>query len=377
MFDDARANALPQRVIMHADLDYFYAQCEENRNPSIRGKPVVVCVYSGRTEESGVVSTCNYEARRFGVKAGIPIVRAKRLLENVETTFLPMNRPLYEAISNRIMDILRANADCYERVGIDEAYLDISTRTNGDFDKAKRVALNIKEQVVQQEHITCSIGIAPNKLIAKIASDHQKPNGLTIVKPENANEFLRQLPVNKIPGVGKKAEEKLRQLHVTTVEQLSAYPPSILLQTFGKNLGGYLYRAARGEDDEPVKERDQPTQLSRIGTLKKNTRELADILPLLNELTASVAAKLKESNLTCKSVGIIAILDNLNIHSKSKTLDPPTSDGSVIKDLCVELFGQFLRSMPTATVRRAGVKLTNLSKRTGQTDISKFLGETR
>jgi DNA polymerase IV (DinB-like DNA polymerase) len=364
---------MPQRVIMHADLDYFYAQCEENRHPNIRGKPVVVCVYSGRTEESGVVSTCNYDARRLGVRAGIPITRAKRLLEHAEAIFLPMNRPFYEEISGRIMDILRSNADAYEKVGIDEAYLDVSIRTDRNFDKAESLAFDIKTQIVQQENITCSIGIAPNKLLAKIASDYQKPNGLTIVKPEKTNEFLRQLPVNKIPGVGKKVEEKLIQLHVTTADQLSTLPPNILIETFGKSLGGYLYGAARGEDSEPVEGKEQPTQLSRIGTLKRNTRELSEILPLLNELTTSVAAKLKETNLTCKSVGIIAILDNLNIHSKSKTLDSPTSEESVIRESCKELLDQFLQSMPTVIVRRVGVKLSNLSKRTGQTEISKFL----
>ncbi len=364
---------MPHRVIIHVDIDYFYAQCEENANPTIRGKPVVVCVYSGRTEESGAVSTCNYLARKYGVRAGIPIVRAKKLLESTEAAFLPMNRSLYEQVSERIMESLRTHGDSYEKVGIDEAYLDISTRTDGNFDLAKETAVEIKKQVFSQEHITCSIGIAPNKLLAKIASDHMKPNGLTVVRPEDVIAFLAQLPVTRIPGVGKKVEEKLDQLQVKTVSQLSALNPSVLLETFGKSLGSYMYEASRGEDDEPVKEREQPTQLSRIATLKQNTREIQEMLPLLNELISSVTEKLKEREMTCKSVAIIAILDDLSIHSKSKTLESPASDGTIISGAATELMKEFLESRRNAVIRRVGVKVFGLSKPSGQTDISKFL----
>jgi len=358
---------------MHVDLDYFYAQCEENRNPDIRGKPVVVCVYSGRTEESGVVSTANYPARKYGVKAGIPITRAKKLLESVNTTFLPMNRPLYEQVSDRIMEILRSYADSFEKMGIDEGYLDISTKTSGDFKRAETLAVDVKQDILAKEQITCSIGIAPNKLVAKIASDVRKPNGLTIVRPEHVGSFLEQMPVSKIPGVGRKAEDKLTQIHVETILQLLTVNPSILVETFGKSLGTYLVRAARGEDDDPVKERDQPTQLSRIATLKQNTREHPDIQPVLDELTKSVTNKLKEKNMKCKSIAIIAILTDLSTHTKSKTLEAPTSDATVLKQNANELMAQFLESSPSAIIRRAGVRLSDLSMPAGQTDISKFL----
>ncbi len=364
---------MPNRVIMHVDLDYFYAQVEENKNPGIRGKPVVVCVYSGRTEESGVVSTSNYAARKYGVKAGIPIARAKRLLESVDASFLPMNRPLYEQVSERIMEILRAHSDSFEKMGIDEAYLDISTRTNGNFAKAEEIAREVKGQTSTKEHITCSIGIASNKLLAKIASDERKPDGLTVVRPEDVNDFLAQLPASRIPGVGKKVEGKLTQLDAKTIPELSALSPTILVESFGRSLGSYLYRASRGEDDEPVKEREGPTQLSRIATLKQNTHELPEMLSLLSELAGSVTAKLKEKGMTCKSVAIIAILGDLSIHSKSKTLEQPTSDEKTVIGAAQELMEEFLESIPTAIARRIGVRLSGLSKPSGQTDISKFL----
>ncbi len=360
---------------MHIDFDYFYAQCEENRNPSIRGKPVVVCVYSGRTEESGAVSTSNYLARKYGVKAGIPIARAKKLLESVDAVFLPMDRPFYEQVSERIMETLRAYGDSFEKVGIDEAYVEISSRAGGNFEEADDVASDVKRQILTQEQITCSVGIAPNKLVAKIASDERKPDGLTTVRPENVRSFLAQLLASRIPGVGKKVEDKLDQLQVKTIAQLSALNPTVIVEAFGKSLGSYLYRAARGEDDEPVKERDQPTQLSRIATLKRNTREPSEILSPLSELANSVTTKLKEKGMTCRSVAIMAILNDLSIHSKSKTLEQPTSDGKIIRNAARELMKEFLESMPAAMVRRTGVRVSGLLKPTGQTEISKFLNE--
>jgi DNA polymerase IV (DinB-like DNA polymerase) len=364
---------LPDRVIMHVDLDYFYAQCEENKNPNARGKPVVVCVYSGRTADSGVVSTSNYVARKYGVRAGMPIIRAMKLLEQSGAIFIPMNRPHYERVSDAIMEILREHADAFEQVGIDEAYLEISATTDRKFDEAKNLAFTIKRHMLHEEHTTCSIGIAPNKLVAKIASDEKKPDGLTVVKPEEVRTFLADLPASRIPGVGRKVEETLGRMQVKTIAQLTAISPAVLVETFGKSIGSYLFHAAKGENDEPVKEREQPTQLSRIATLKKNTRDLAEMTPLLAELTDAVAAKLIERNMTCRSVAIIAILNDLSIHTRSKTLDYATANREAILNAAQELLNIFLDSMRAAIVRRMGVRVSSLSKPTGQTNISNFL----
>jgi len=209
--------------------------------------------------------------------------------------------------------------------------------------------------------------------VAKIASDERKPDGLMIVRPEEVNSFLGQLPVSRIPGVGKKVEDKLNQMHVQTIAELSAVSPAILVENFGTSLGSYLFRAGRGKDDEPVKEREQPTQLSRIATLKRNTRDLPEILPLLNDLASGVTIKLNKKGMTCGSVAIIAILNDLSIHTKSKTLDQPTADEKTIVKATHDLMKEFLDSMPAAMVRRIGFKVSTLSKPTGQTDISSFL----
>jgi len=357
---------------MHVDLDSFYAQCEENANPNIKGKPVVVCAYSGRTEESGAVSTSNYQARKYGVKAGIPIIRAKKLLESVDAAFVPMNHERYEEVSERIMEILRTQSDAFEQASIDEAFLDVSARTNYNFDAAQDTALEIKKQLLTQENVTCSIGIAPNKVVAKIASDQTKPDGLTIVRPEDITGFLSPLPVNRIPGVGTKAEEKLTSLNISTIAQLSTLNPTILIEKFGKSLGSYLYRTSRGEDDEPLKERE-PTQLSRIATLKQNTNRPEETFSLISELSHSVSEKLTEQGMTYKSVAIIAILTDLSLHSKSKMLESASSNGKLIESIAKQLIQEFLQSNPDATLRRVGVKVSNLTKTAGQTDISKFL----
>lgn len=322
---------------------------------------------------SGVVSTCNYEARKYGVKAGIPIIRARKLLETADAVFLPMNRSHYEEVSDRIMEILESFGDPFEKVGIDEAYLDIISRTNGDFQQAEQIARDLKQKILEQEQITCTIGVAPNKLLAKIASDRNKPNGLTAVRPEEVNAFLGELPVNKIPGVGSKTEEKLNQLNVRTIDRLATLNVSVLHETFGSALGTYLYRAARGEDDEPVKAREQPTQISRIATLMRNTHDVSEIQPILEDVANSATRKLTEKAMTCKTVSIIAILADLSIHSKSKTLESSTYDEKTIVQTSKDLMEQFLQSMPGATVRRVEVKLWGLSARSGQTDISKFL----
>jgi len=364
---------LTQRIIIHVDFDYFYAQCEEIVHPELRGKPIVVCVYSGRTAESGVVSTSNYEARKYGVKAGIPIAYAKKMLASVQSTFLAMNMRLYEEISSRIMNILRSYGDSFEKVGIDEAYLDLSNMSEGNVDKAKAIVMRIKGEILQKEQVTCSIGVAQNKLLAKMASDYEKPNGLTTLRQEGVTKFIGGLPVSRIPGVGKKVEKKLNEIHVRTIDELAGVDPVCLVEKFGRNLGNYLFQASRGEDNDPVKDREQPLQLSRIATLKENSRDPREILPLLRELSYSVLEKLNDEKMEFKSVSLIVILADLSVHTKSATLESPTTDFETFADFTKTLLERFIESMPDVLIRRVGVRVSGLQRRMGQTNIITFL----
>jgi DNA polymerase IV (DinB-like DNA polymerase) len=270
------------------------------------------------------------------------------------------------------MGMLRAQGYAFEKVGIDEAYLDVSAASNGNFHNAQLIATNLKQKILRQEHITCSIGIGPNKLVAKIASAHVKPDGLTIVEPGQIQAFLNGQAVSIIPGIGKKIEEKFTQINIQTIDELVRLNPTILHEKFGSRLGNYLFQAARGEDNEEVRDREVPTQFSRVGTLKENTRDFQLISHLLTELTHGVCNKLQENQMICKSVSIVAILDNLTVHTKSATLESATNDIQMLTETSARLMHQFLDSTPHVNMRRIGVKVSGLSKQTGQKNIESF-----
>jgi DNA polymerase IV (DinB-like DNA polymerase) len=359
---------------MLVDLDYFFAQCEERRKPAIRGKPVVVCVYSGRTEDSGAVSTANYVARKYGVKSGIPISLAKQKLKGVDAVFLPVDKEFYREVSDRIMEILRSHADSFEQVGIDEAYLDVTQRTKGNHQEAEKLAETIKDDVLAQQKLTCSIGVGPNKLVAKIAADIQKPDGLTLVRPEEVQIFLSPLPVRRLVGVGRKTEKKLETLNVRTVGQLARFDVQKLIDVFGRKLGTYFHNASLGIDDEPVQERSEPESVSRISTLKENTRDLEVILNEAYRLCDEVYARLLQRELIYRSVSIHIVASDLSVHSRSKTFDNPTRDLETFKNTVKELLEKFLGESDVEA-RRVGVKLSNLAKKEElQKQITNFFG---
>ena len=365
---------MPARIVMLVDLDYFYAQCEERRNPSIKGKPVVVCVYSGRTEDSGAVSTANYVARKYGVKSGIPISLAKKKLEGLGAVFLPVDHGFYREISDKIMEILRGYADRFEQVSVDEAYLDVTQKTEGIYQEAEELASTIKDDIFTQQKLTCSVGVGPNKLVAKVAANAQKPDGLTVVKPDDVKRFLSPLPVRRLVGVGKKTEKKLEALDVRTVGQLARFDVQRLIDVFGKKLGTYFHNAALGIDDEPVQERSEPESLSRIATLKENTRDLTAILDEAYRLCDSVHAKLLQRQLVYRSVSIFVVAGDLSVHSRSKTFENPTSDLQLFRDSVKELFEKFF-SESDVDARRVGVKVSNLNKKEAlQQQLTQFFG---
>ena len=342
---------------MLADLDYFFAQCEEKRDPDLKSKPVVVCVYSGRTVESGAVSTANYIAREYGVKSGMPIFLAKKKLQNTNATFLPVDHEFYKMISNRIMAILKDHADRFEQVSIDEAYLDVSQKVNGEFEAAKQLAQDIKNIIEAQERITCSIGIGPNKLIAKIASDSEKPDGLTVVRPTQVEGFLSSLSVDRLIGVGKKTTERMKALGINTIGELAMFDVVRLREIFGKNLGDYFHNASLGLDNEDVQERGEAESISRIATLRQDTRELQIILIKTKELCADIHFSAMRRKLAFRSVGIIAIMADLTVHTRSKTLDTPTIEMATLETVVKELLERFLADS-SLEIRRIGVKVS-------------------
>ena len=359
------------RVIGHVDLDYFYAQVEEVEDPALKGRPVIVCVFSGRTEDSGVVSTANYNARGFGVHSGMPIVLAKKKLEGKSPAIITMDHEKYEIVSDRIMERLVQMVDALEPTGIDEAFFDLTTSSGGDFARAKETTEKIKEEILNDERLTCSIGLARSKVVAKLASDMAKPGGLKVVLPEDTDGFLYPLPASKLYGVGPKTFSALQDMKITTVGDLAKADPTELQATFGKNLGAYLVAGANGIDDEPVRAGEEPTQFSRIITLKRNTRDPNEIFEQLQGGIEYLEEKINTSSRSFKTVSAIGILTDLSIKTKSKTLETPTNQPSLIKETTLALFDELSRTAGK-DLRRAGVRVSGLSDTEDQTSLSDF-----
>jgi DNA polymerase IV (archaeal DinB-like DNA polymerase) len=362
------------RVVMLADFDYFFAQCEELRNPAIKDKPVVVGVYSGRTEESGAVSTSNYIARGYGVKSGLPLFMAKHKLEGTDAIFFHVDHEYYEQISNRIMNIFRTYASSLEQVSIDEAYLDVTEQVEGSYEKASVYAQKIKQDVKTQVGISFTIGVGPNKIVAKIACDSQKPDGLTVVKPEEAAGFLAPLPVDRLLGVGKKTMVRMEQMGIKTIGDLARFDVQRLIEVFGKALGVYFHNAANAVDNEPVAEQGEAESISKIGTLKQDTHDLAFILQKTDELTEPVYKELTEKGYSYKTVSIYIVHVDLSSKSRSVTLEQPAKDKETIKRNVRVLLERYLSEFPME-IRRVGVRVSAFSKEEPQQkQLSFFFG---
>jgi len=358
---------------MHLDLDAFYAQCEELRNPPLKGKPVVACVYSGRTADSGAVGTANYEARKLGIHSGMPIAFAKKKA-NAETVFIPVDLPHYRQISERIMEIVRLDSRKVEVAGLDEAYIDVSGMVK-TFEGAEQLAKKIKVEIVEQEGLTCSIGIAQNKLIAKIASDFRKPDGLTVVRPEKQAEFIADMPVRKLMGVGPKTEDTLSGMGLKIVKELAAAKKGALVDAFGEKKGRQLHEFANGIDERPVDENTEKQQYSRIGTLKEDSNDFSEIMPFLENLCSQLYEKVSVERKMYRSVSIIAISNKLQNFTKSRTLGEPRGDIITLNEVSAELLNEFLKENNGIMLRRLGIRVSNLLDAQEPGKMQKTLGD--
>jgi len=352
---------MQNRVIFLADFDYFFAQCEELRNPAIKDKPIVVGVYSGRTEDSGAVSTSNYIARKYGVKSGLPLFMAKKKLEGTDAVFFKVDHEYYDKISSRIMQIFRGYASALEQVSVDEAYMDVTEQVEGSFEKTSEYAQKIKADVKTQVGITFTIGVGPNKLVAKIACDSQKPDGLTVIKPYEAKTFLAPLPVDRLLGVGKKTTVKMSEMGIKTIGELAKYDCQVLVEVFGKALGIYFHNAANAVDNEPVQEQGEAESISKIGTLKQDTHDLDFILQKTDELSDFVIKEVASKGYSYKTVTIYVVNVDLSSKTRSVTLEQPSKDKETITKNVRILFEKFLAESPLE-IRRVGVKVSGFSK---------------
>ncbi|WP_455368306.1 DNA polymerase IV [[Eubacterium] cellulosolvens] len=359
-----------KRIILHVDLDSFYASLEEIRHTELKGKPIVICVYSGRSSDSGAVSTSNYKARELGIKSGIPISLAKHIAKDKEVIFLPVDMEYYRLVSDRIMELLEEEADTIEQVSIDEAYLDVTNRTYRNWIEAQKIAEKIKGKIKNYEGLTCSVGIGPNKLVAKMASGHKKPNGLTIITDAEVIDFFEKLPVSKIHGIGDKTTKSLNELGIQIASDLTNYNIDVLERIFGKNKAKILHDKSKGIDESPV-EQGERKQISRIGTLSEDTDNIEIIFEKIKELSIDIQKKIKKNAVDFRTISIIAIDTKLKIYSRSETLQ---QTHLINENLFVvrNLLQKFFEENPERKLRRIGIKVSNFVEKKKQKTLGEF-----
>lgn len=374
MSENISLSEIEKRIIFHIDFDYFYAQCEEIRKPELRNIPSVVCVYSGREEDSGVVSTCNYEARKYGVKAAIPIRLAKSKLKDIHSIFLPTDMPYYHEISTKAMGIIQNYGELFEQVSVDECYMDFTKITNSDFDDAKIFAVSLQKNIKDQIKLTCSIGVGPNKLIAKIASGINKPNGITVVRLEDAKQFISNCKIDDIPGVGPKTSKKLESLGIKSVSDISKKGIFELTDALGYKIATFLVNASNAIDYSQIKFRGTSKQIGKIVTLKKYTTSLDQIKLTVENLCTSVFENLENKRQAFRVLTIILILENLQHVSFSKSLKLYSASLNELHKNSLSIINEMIsnNSISLDNIRRIGVVVSDLKDISGQDSLLNY-----
>lgn len=332
-------------------MDAFFAAIEVLDKPSLKGKPVIVGGLSGR----GVVSTTNYEARKFGAFSAMPMFKAKEKCP--QGIFLPVKMARYKEVSKRIMDILSDFTPLVEQVSIDEAYLDISG-IEVLLGNPEEIARHIKARIGKETGLTCSIGIAPIKFLAKVASDMHKPDGLTIISTTEVDTFLSRLPVDKIPGVGKRTVKGLRHYGIETVGDLKRFSKEQLLKEFG-NFGLRLYEIAKGEDKSPVVPCREVKSISSEQTLQSDTGDIKILRKLITIHADNVASRLRKEGLKGRTITLKIKFDDFSEISKSCTIAHSTDSTKFISDSAKALL---LNNPLKRKVRLIGVAVSSLKE---------------
>ena len=344
------------RAIFHVDLNAFYVSVEVKDNPSLKGLPVVVGADPEGGKARGVVMTCSYEARKLGLKSGMPISIAYRLAPNA--VYLPPRWERYDDVSNQVMDLLRRHADRFEQTGIDEGFLDVSDRTK-NVEEAKDLAMAIKKDIRESLGITCSIGIAPNKSLAKIASDRQKPDGLTVVPLDDPKGFLAPLPVAVIPGVGPKMQAFLKEKGIETIGQLQKVSGKELLKWFGKT-GVWLWGVIQGEEKLAVFERDMLKSMSVERTFDEDVEDFEHVYAQVDVEARELAERVRDANLKFKVAGVKIRFKGFQTFTRETTLTGFTDSEEALRHEARILLKEF--EAKNRPVRLVGVRVSGLKR---------------
>jgi nucleotidyltransferase/DNA polymerase involved in DNA repair len=360
------------RTILHVDMDAFYTSVEQRDHPEYRGRPVVVGADPKGGRGRGVVAAASYEARKFGVRSALPIARAYQLCP--QAIYLPPDMAKYARVSERIMEVLRGFTDLVEPLSIDEAFLDVSgsLRLHGS---GREIAQAIKKRIREAEQLSCSIGIAPNKFLAKVASDLSKPEGLIEVRPGEEESFLRELPVERLWGVGPKTAQSLHELGLRTIGDLARLSEPDLAERFGKH-GQHLYQLARGRDPRPVVCEHEAKSIGHETTFAEDTGDAEELRATLLELAQGVARRLRAQRLLGRTITLKFRDEDFVTRTRARTLSEPTDDGRVLYETARDLLERL--DSGGKKVRLLGIsagKLESLDARPRQLGLFDSRGE--
>jgi len=352
---------MEDRIILHIDMDAFFISVEERDDPSFRGKPAAVCGSLSRS----VVTSANYEARPYGIRAGMPVQEAKRKCPPL--ILVPGDHSKYTETSARIFSIMKDYTPLVEVASIDEAYLDV-TQSQLLFKSAFHIAQSIKEKIREKERLTCSIGVAPNKLLAKLGSRLQKPDGLSIIEKEKVGEILKDLPVSSLYGIGPKLEEALKSIGISTCGQLGEVHVSFLKKRFGV-IGERLHEMGLGLDDSPVvpfDEEEDAKSISHSVTLEEDTSDSTLLRKVVLQLSERVSRRMRKDSFYCRRVVLTVRYSDFYTFSKQKTISRWINGGNEIFREALEIFESISHPKP---IRLLGVGVSLLKKEWCQLDL--------
>lgn len=347
--------SLLERSILHVDMDAFYASIEQRERPELRNRPVVV---GGSPDGRGVVAAASYEAREFGIHSAMPASQAYRLCRHA--VFLKPRIGFYAEIGHQVRDILGTFTPLVEPLSLDEAFLDVtgSDKLHGSAIEIGRV---IKQRIQEELKLVASVGIAPNKFLAKIASDHDKPDGFTVVLPDQIAEFLDPLPIRRLWGVGKQAESRLKAFGVQTIGDLKRFPVETLVSTFGEKVGHHLAKLCRGEDDRAVVPDHEAVSISHETTFAQDISDRETLRAVLQQLTDQVARRLRRQEAKAGTVHLKIRYENFQTYTRSLSLPAPSDLTRELWEVVRTLFETRLPDRPL-TVRLVGMRVSQLQR---------------
>ncbi|MFC6973441.1 DNA polymerase IV [Halomicroarcula sp. GCM10025709] len=361
-----------ERVLAHVDMDCFYAACERQREPALRGEPLVVGMGYEPGETHGAVATASYEAREYGVESAMPITDAlERLPRKVDAVddperdvseagfYRPVELDYYESVGRDVKAILHDTADTVREVSIDEAYLDVSDTV--DWSEARAWATDLKDRIEASVGVVASVGLAPTMSAAKVASDHDKPDGLIIVEPGEVRDFFAPLPVEAVHGVGPVTARELAAMGIETAGDLASADPDRLDDAFGER-GREIRRFARGEDDRDVTPKGDPKSLSRESAFTEATEESETVRRRVRTLADAVADRARRQEARYQTIGIKVVTPPFDVNTRAQSLPGPVEDADLVESVALDLLTEF----DGAAVRKVGVRVSNLDFSAGQ-----------